>query len=136
MLKIDAHQHFWVFDPVRDSWITEDMGKIRQDFLPGDLAPLLKENKIGGCIAVQADQCLAETDFLLGLAAKNDFIKGVVGWIDLKSPELDHALALYKGRHLLKGFRHILQGEKDLPGFLSDGLFEKGVCKILELGYR
>ena len=36
-MKIDAHQHFWNYDPVRDSWITPDMSLIQQDFLPADL---------------------------------------------------------------------------------------------------
>ena len=135
MQRIDAHQHFWVFDPVRDSWITDDMAKIRADFLPGDLAPLLKENKIGGCIAVQAEQSLEETDFLLNLAAKNDFIKGVVGWVDLKSPQLEQILLGYQGNTVLKGFRHILQGVPDLPAFFEDGLFEKGLHTILDKGY-
>lgn len=135
MERIDAHQHFWVYDPVRDNWISEDMSKIRRDFLPGDLAPLLKENKIDGCIAVQADQSLNETDFLLSLAVKNSFIKGVVGWVDIKSKDLDKTLALYANQPLLKGFRHILQGEEDMQAFLKDGLFEKGVARILDKGY-
>lgn len=135
MERIDAHQHFWIYDPVRDSWISEDMSKIRRDFLPGDLAPLLKENKIDGCIAVQADQSLNETDFLLSLAVKNNFIKGVVGWVDIKSNDLDQTLALYVNQPLLKGFRHILQGEEDIQTFLKDGLFENGVAHILDKGY-
>lgn len=135
MQRIDAHQHFWVFDPIRDSWITEDMGVIRRDFLPGDLAPLLKEYKVGGCIAVQADQSRAETDFLLRLASKNDFIKGVVGWVDLKSPDLERVLLEYDNQPVVKGFRHILQGISDLPAFFKDGLFEQGLHKILDKDY-
>lgn len=135
MQRIDAHQHFWIFDPVRDNWISEQMAAIRRDFLPGDLAPLLKENKIEGCIAVQADQSPEETDFLLKLASKNAFIKGVVGWTDLKSPLLEQRLEQYNGESILKGFRHILQGETDLKSFLADGIFEKGVATILERGY-
>lgn len=135
MQRIDAHQHFWIFDPVRDSWISEHMAAIRRDFLPGDLAPLLKENKMDGCIAVQADQSLEETDFLLKLASKNSFIKGVVGWTDLKSPLLEQTLRQYKGQAMLKGFRHILQGETDLKSFLADGSFEQGVATVLNRGY-
>jgi L-fuconolactonase len=33
-MKIDAHQHFWEFDPIRDAWITDDMAVLRRDFLP------------------------------------------------------------------------------------------------------
>ena len=134
MLRIDAHQHFWVYDPIRDSWITEDMGKIRRDLLPGDLAPLLKENKVDGCVAVQAAESLEQTDFLLELARKNDFIKAVVGWIDLKDSALEDTLAVYKDAKKLKGFRHTLQGE-DIPAYLADGSFENGVKAILEKGY-
>ena len=54
-MRLDAHQHFWRFDPVRDAWITPDMAAIRRDFLPGDLAPDLLANDMDGCIAVQAD---------------------------------------------------------------------------------
>ena len=82
-MRIDSHQHFWKFDPIRDSWIDDSMAIIRKDFLPEDLKPILKSNTIDGCIAVQADQSEEETLFLLNLASENPFIKGVVGWVDL-----------------------------------------------------
>ena len=87
--RIDSHQHFWKFDPVRDSWINDDMKVIQRDFLPEDLHPILSENKIDGCVSVQADQSEHETQFLLNLADANDFVKGVVGWVDLRSPRLN-----------------------------------------------
>lgn len=71
-MTIDAHQHFWKFDPVRDSWITDDMKVIRRNFLPEDLKPILAGRNIDGCVAVQADQSEDETLFLLMLAAKQD----------------------------------------------------------------
>ncbi|GEP93792.1 amidohydrolase family protein [Chitinophaga cymbidii] len=123
---IDAHQHFWIFDPVRDAWITEDMSAIRRNFLPADLAPVLQANGVDGCVAVQADQSEAETDFLLQLAAENSFVKGVVGWTDLRSARLDERLDHYAQFPLLKGFRHIVQGEPD-PAFLLREDFCKGV---------
>ena len=88
MLKIDAHQHYWLFDPVRDSWITEEMPAIRRDFLPADLQPLLERNDIDGTVLVQASQTENENRFMLQLAAENDFIKGVVGWVDLQAPDV------------------------------------------------
>ena len=87
--RIDAHQHFWKFDPLRDSWIDETMQKIQRDFLPEDLLPLLQENQFSGCVAVQASQSEDETNFLVNLAAKNDFIKGVVGWVDLRGVTIE-----------------------------------------------
>jgi len=112
-MKIDAHQHFWIFDPVRDSWIDESMAVIQRDFLPADLKPILDKHQIDGCVAVQADQSPAETDFLLQHAAKSDFIKAVVGWVDLRAENIEEQLADYNSIDKLKGFRHVLQGDPD-----------------------
>ena len=127
-MTIDSHQHFWTFDPVRDSWITPEMEVIQRDFLPEDLIPVLKTNGIDGCVAVQADQSNSETEFLLQLAEANEVIKGVVGWIDLKSPDLYDKLEVYSQFELLKGFRHVVQGEAD--GFLLQPDFVKGVGQL------
>jgi L-fuconolactonase len=134
MERIDAHQHFWKYDPVRDSWITEDMATIRRDFLPRDLEPLLKENGIDGCVAVQADQSEQETLFLLDLAEKYPFIRGVVGWIDLQAPNVDERLEYYSSFKKLKGFRHILQGEqcRDLMLKVS---FKRGIAGLQRYGF-
>jgi L-fuconolactonase len=129
-MRIDAHQHFWQFDPIRDSWMTEGvMNTIRRDFLPQDLQPILQKNKIDGCVAVQADQSETETYFLLELAKQHDFIKGVIGWVDLKSPTLESRLEHFKQYPKLKGFRHILQGEK--PEYMLESHFINGI-KMLE----
>lgn len=127
-MKIDAHQHFWKYDPVRDSWITDEMSVIRRDFLPGDLQPILSRNGLDGCVAVQADQSANETEFLLDLAKQNDFVKGVVGWIDFAAPDLKEQLAQYSSEPLLKGFRHIVQGEP--KGFLTNQKFIDGVRQL------
>jgi L-fuconolactonase len=111
MQKIDAHQHFWKFDPVRDSWITEEMSVIRKDFFPADLKAILEANGFDGCVAVQADQSETETDFLIRLANENDFIKGVVGWVDLQASNIKERLEQYHQNKIVKGFRHVLQGE-------------------------
>ena len=68
-MRVDAHQHYWRFDPVRDAWITPEMPALRRDFLPHDAAPLLRASGIDAVVAVQADQSIAETEFLLALAA-------------------------------------------------------------------
>jgi L-fuconolactonase len=125
---IDSHQHFWKFDPVRDSWITEDMSAIRRDFGPEDLKPLLVKNHIAGCVAVQADQSEAETEFLLRHAENNDFVMGVVGWVDLRSPNLKERLEYFKEFRKLRGFRHVVQGEPQ--GFLLDQKFIDGVNQL------
>ncbi|MDB5006609.1 MAG: Amidohydrolase [Mucilaginibacter sp.] len=118
-IKIDAHQHFWKFDPVRDSWIDDAMAVIQKDFYPNDLKPILDKHGIDGCIAVQADQSEAETELLLSLADHNDFIKGVIGWTDLQANNVGERLAYHKDFKKLKGFRHVLQGEPDRAMMLN-----------------
>ncbi len=131
-MRIDAHQHFWNYsdDMV---WITPDMSAIRKNFSPADLAPLLRENNIDGCVAVQVDQSPAETSYLLDLAAEYDFIKGVVGWVDLSAADISEQLTAYKQHEKLKGFRHILQGEE--PGFMLQPAFLNGIKKLGEMGF-
>ena len=133
-LRIDAHQHFWNYDPVRDSWITDEMSAIRKDFLPGHLRPVLEQNGFDGCVLVQVDQSENETNFLLELSDKNEFIKGVVGWIDLQSENLEERLIYYKQFKKLKGFRHILQGEKERAYMLKPG-FMKGIKALHQFNY-
>mgnify|MGYP001124409279 FL=1 len=123
---IDAHQHFWQYHPVKDAWITDDMKVIQQDFLPQHLQPVLEQNNVDGCVAVQADQSEEETDFLLNLAAAHDFIKGIVGWTDLRNEALEERLAHYSQFSKLKGFRHIVQGEPD-PAFIIREDFCRGI---------
>lgn len=128
MKIIDTHQHFWSYDPKRHDWINEDMQKIRKNFLPEDLAPILKENKVAGCISVQVDQTLEETNFLISLAKQNDFIKGVVGWLDLRANDVEATLESYANEKALKGFRHIIQGEA--AGFMLQPALIAGLNKL------
>ena len=127
-MRIDSHQHFWKFDPIRDAWIDASMEKIARDFLPEDLKPLLDQSKIDGCVAVQADQSETETEFLLDFAGRYDFVKGVVGWVDLRSPQLSERLEHYCNNSFFKGVRHIVQAEKD--GFMLQESFLKGIQQL------
>ncbi|WP_276360777.1 amidohydrolase family protein [Daejeonella sp. H1SJ63] len=133
MLKLDSHQHFWKFNPIKDNWITEEMEVIRHDFLPSDLKPLLDANGIHGCIAVQADQSEAETNFLLGLARDYDFIRGVVGWVDLCSDRINERLDYYSQFPKLRGFRHILQAEP--VEFIRKSEFQRGIAALQSYGF-
>jgi L-fuconolactonase len=130
-MKIDAHQHFWIFDPVRDAWIDSSMKKIQRDLLPENLWPILKNNGFDGCVTVQSDQSEEENEFHLRNAAQHEMIKGIVGWVDMQAENLDERLAYYSGFEKMKGFRHVLQGEKQRdfmlrPAFLNGiGLLQK-----------
>lgn len=84
-MRIDTHQHFWKLARGDYSWLSPDLEPLYRDFLPGDLKPLLEAAGLDGTIAVQAADSEAETDYLLSLAARHDWIKGVVGWVDLEA---------------------------------------------------
>lgn len=133
-MKIDSHIHFWKYHPVKEAWITNDMKVIQRDFLPHNIAPILQTNAIDGCIAVQADQSEMETHFLLQLADENDFIKGVVGWIDLKASNLEERLNYFSQFEKLKGFRHIVEAESDANYLLNDD-FCSGINKLSEYNF-
>ncbi len=128
-MTIDSHQHFWKYTKETHGWIDDEMAVIRHDFLPEDLRPILIENNIDACVAVQADQTLEETNFLLQLANENNFIKGVVGWVDLKEKTINETLEVLNVEDKLKGFRHIVQGEPD-PNFLLRSDFLNGVASL------
>ncbi|WP_341220739.1 amidohydrolase family protein [Polaribacter atrinae] len=128
-MTIDSHQHFWKYDTVEHSWIDDEMSVIRRDFLPSDLSKVYKENGIDGCVAVQADQTLKETDFLRDLAADNSFIKGIVGWVDLRAENIEQVLEKYSKHKVVKGFRHIVQGEAD-HNFLLRSNFLRGISAL------
>jgi len=134
MLRIDSHQHFWNFDPEKFGWITEEMSLIKRDFLPADLKPILQKNNFDGCIVVQVDQSEKENDFLLNLAQQNDLIKGIVGWIDFQAENIEERLAYYKQFKKLKGFRHILQGEKKRDLMLVPE-FKRGISLLNKYGF-
>jgi len=129
MPRIDAHQHFWKFDSVRDNWITDDMSVIQKDFLPVDLHPLLQKNKFDGCVVVQSDQSEGENIFQLINAEENDFIKGIVGWVDLQSELVEERLEHYQSFKKIKGFRHVLQGESDRALMLRPS-FKRGISLL------
>lgn len=135
-MKIDAHQHFWIYNPVRDSWIDENIKVLRRNFLPEDLFPLIKEESVCGTIAVQADQSEEETNFLLELAEKNSWILGIVGWVDLMNKKIEKRIEHFSQFPKLKGFRHIVQAEPD-ENFMLRQEFQQGISclKFFNLTY-
>lgn len=128
-MVIDSHQHFWKYSPPRHAWITEEMSTIKKDFLPEDLKRVYHTNNVTGCVAVQSEQSEEETEFLLQLASQHDFIKGVVGWVDLRGDNLVSRLEHFSQYEKLKGFRHIVQDEAD-PDFLLTPGFQEGLRQL------
>jgi len=128
-MKIDSHQHFWRYSPTEHVWMTEEMAAIRRDFLPGDLHPLLEKTGFDGCVAVQARQSLEETRWLLDLAAEHGFIRGVVGWVDMRSADLPAQLAELAVDPKLVGVRHVVHDEPD-DGFMLGARFQGGLSRL------
>ena len=112
-MRIDSHQHFWNYDVDEYAWIGDGMEVLKQDFMPVDLEPLLNGTGMDGSIAVQARQTLDETRWLLNLAGESDIVKGVVGWVDLCSPDINAQLQEFSENPNFCGVRHILQSEPD-----------------------
>jgi L-fuconolactonase len=126
---IDSHHHFWKYDPVEYDWIDNSMKIIRQDFLPERLELTIREAGVDGVVSVQARQSVEETDWLIGMAHQNKFIKGMVGWLPLIQDDIEVYLIKYSEEKILKGLRHVIQGEAD-PEFILRKDFNRGISLL------
>jgi L-fuconolactonase len=131
--RIDSHQHFWKYDAREYGWIDERMGVLKRGFLPADLEPRLKAAGFDACVTVQARPTLDETAWLLELADRSPFVAGVVGWVDLCSPDARGQLRRFAKHPRLVGVRHIVQGEPD-DRFLLRADFGRGIALLEEFG--
>jgi L-fuconolactonase len=129
-VRIDAHQHFWNYDAAQYPWIAPG-SPLQRDWLPPDLAPLLAAANLDGCIAVQARQTIEESHWLLELAEHHSIIKGVVGWVDLRSPDVDKDLAALAAHPKFSGVRHVVQDEPDV-NFMLGAEFQRGIGILRE----
>ncbi len=132
-MRIDAHQHFWRYAPELYGWMTEEMRVIRRDFLPADLGHHLAEHDIDASVCVQARQDVQETRWLLELASANPFIAGVVGWVDLRSPDVESQLDEFCAHPAFKGVRHVVHDEPDDEFLLGDD-FCRGIATLAARG--
>lgn len=126
---IDSHHHFWKYNPAEYDWIDDSMKAIRNDFLPENLKIIIQEAGVDGVISVQAQQSVEETDWLIGMGNRNNFIKGVIGWLPLIQKDIEDYLEKYADEKLLKGVRHVIQGEPD-PGFMLRKNFNHGISLL------
>ncbi len=128
-MHIDAHQHFWIYNSSEYAWLDDRMASLRRNFLPKDLKTELDRSGFQGCVAVQVRQTIEETNWLLKLASESPFVLGVVGWVDLRSPELPSELQSLVNQPKLVGVRHIVQSEPD-DHFLLQPDFLRGVSLL------
>ena len=132
-MVIDSHVHFWKYDKGEYAWIDKTMKILQKNYLPTELEPTLRRNGVDGCIAVQAIASEVETRFLAELAGTHPIIRGVVGWADLRSPDIENKLAEIKAYSPVVGIRHIVQSEPD--DFLYDERFRAGISLLSSFGY-
>jgi L-fuconolactonase len=130
---IDSHHHFWRYNEQEFGWITPEMSALRADFGPEQLSAECSAVGVRGVISVQARSSTAETDALLAYASEHDFILGVVGWVDLRSPEVASVLDQYKDNPRLLGVREICQGAAD-EQYFDNPAFNRGVAELERRG--
>jgi L-fuconolactonase len=128
-MVIDSHHHYWNYNPIEYDWIDDSMKVIRRDFLPDELGNIIHKAGIEGVISVQARQSVEETEWLLGIAKQNLFMKGVVGWLPLMDKDIESYLEKFTRDKNLKGLRHVVQGEPD-PDFLLRADFNLGISLL------
>lgn len=132
-MVIDSHVHFWKYNKEEYPWIDRTMKVLQKNYLPDELEPTLKRNGVDGCIAVQAIGSELETRFLAELAATHPLIRGVIGWADLRSADIEKKLTELKTYSPVVGVRHIVQSEPD--DFLLDEKFRSGISLLSSFGY-
>src|SRR3954470_1948058 len=126
-MRIDSHQHFWNYSAREYPWIGDK--RIARDFLPKDLEAELKPVRLDGSIAVQARQTVEESRWLLNLADHYPLVKGVVGWVDLRSPRVEEELAELSKHPRFVAVRHVVQDEPD-DQFMLKPDFLRGIGKL------
>jgi L-fuconolactonase len=126
-MRIDSHQHFWKYNATEYSWIGKGT-PLERDWLPADLQQEAAKVGIDGCVAVQARQTIEESKWLIELAEKSAFIKGVVGWVDLQSEKVVNDLAALSKHKKFSGVRHVVQSE--LAEFMLKPEFLRGLGEL------
>ena len=130
-MNLDAHQHFWNYSEKEYPWIPKNT-PLHRDWLPTDLAPLLKAAGLDGSIAVQARESVEESRWLLNLSNHNPIIKGVVGWVDLQADKVEDDLGELSVHPKFFGVRHVVQGEPD-DRFMLRQQITLDLCRLDQL---
>ena len=132
-MRIDAHQHFWNYSAAEYPWIGAGLERLARDYLPSDLEPLLAAKQIDGSVAVQARQSVEESLWLLALAKAHPLVKGVIGWVDLRSDRVGDDLRVLAANPTFVGVRHVVQDEPDPRFVLGEG-FIRGLRQLRQHG--
>jgi L-fuconolactonase len=135
--RVDAHHHLWDLSVREQTWmIGEALDPVRRTFSIDDLAPLAAAADVTATVVVQTVSVAAETPEFLDVAAENELVAGVVGWVDLTAGDVSGALAGLQDRpggSWLKGIRHQVHDEAD-PRWLCRPDVRAGLKAVADAG--
>jgi len=130
---LDSHVHLWDLGVRDQAWIPAG-SPLRRSFDAGDLRAALAGTPVDGVILVQASNDAGETTDLISCAAREDLVRGVVGWADLRSPDFPAALAALTATGALVGLRHQALAEPDPAGWLRSPEVRRGLAALQAAG--
>ncbi len=111
---IDTHQHLWVMSERAYDWIEPAYGPLFDDFRPERLAPEIPASGVTGSVLVQAADTYEDTFYMLDVAHRSDFVRGIVAYVPLdRAHEASAALHLYVQDPLIKGIRNLTHNYAD-----------------------
>lgn len=129
----DTHHHLWKIERGDYGWMSPELSVLYRDYMPEDLAPLLRQAGVGKTILVQAADTEAETEFLLEIAETCDFVVGVCGWLDMDSDDFPTRLAHFTKNPYFKSLRPMLQ-DLDEPDWILKSRVLKNLAHVAETG--
>lgn len=132
-MRVDSHQHFIKYKAEDYPWIDDRLAPLKRDFLPEHLKPLLDESQFDATVIVQARQSLEETEWILKIAEETEWVRGVVGWVDLCADDVGEQLQKYAQHPKFKGVRHQIHDEPD-DRFMMGDRFLNGLQQTFDLG--
>jgi L-fuconolactonase len=132
---IDAHHHLWRYRHQDYPWMSDGMEALRRDYLVADLEEVVRSAGVTGTLVVQARQTTQETEWLSGIAAQSELIRGVVGWAPLASSNAARELERLAELPKLRGMRHVLHDEPD-PFYMLREDFNRGIEQLKAYGLR
>lgn len=124
-VSVDAHHHLWRLDGSNYPWIREridalNMREIARDFDAAEFREVLRRNGVARSVLVQGEPTVEETDQMLAIARENDFIAGVVGWIDLEAANAVDEVKRRNSDPLFKGLRLWMLRQPDPAWIVAD----------------
>jgi Predicted metal-dependent hydrolase of the TIM-barrel fold len=119
---IDTHIHCWNFAKAEYEWLKNDTSILKRTYNIDEIVEERKQTGIKQGVLVQSANNLEDTDWMLEVAEKNDWITGVVGWLPLMDTEGLQKIFTekYSSNKYFKGVRHLIHDEPDDKWLLQD----------------